>query len=265
MLVTLVAQFLCIFLPQKVAEFLAVVLADAFRKFDWRTKAVMQNMNIFFPEKSLYERKRLVRDTFRKLFVTYIRVMKTNPKKWEKIMVLSDLEVFRDKRSIIFSIHMGPWDIASKYVNFYNFNFYTLMENIPKFYLWMWLRFRKGIKVFIVGRQTLRAVQKLKKEANYALVVLVDRVTSGRYTIKRFMNRNVIFAEGITRLPKLIEGNVYFLTCHWDNRMEKVRFDVVGIDAENLESEIYNHFISSVKKYPDEWFNFYFFTTQRPT
>ncbi len=265
MLVTLVAQFICLFIPQKVAEFIAIVLSDAFRIFDWRIKAILKNLEIIFPEKSMRERKIIMRDLFRKMFVSYIRVMKINRKKWEKYMVLEDLEVFKNKKSIVFSIHMGPWDIASKYVNFYGFNFYTLMENLSKFYLWMWLRFRKGIKVFLVGTGTIKAIQKLKKEEEYSLVVLVDRVTSGKWRKGNFLGQEIIYAEGVFKLPRLVEGDVYFLVCHWDEKFEKVRFDITQIDKNNVEKEIFKLFEEAIKKYPDQWFNFYFFTTQRPT
>jgi lauroyl/myristoyl acyltransferase len=264
MLVTLIAQFVAFFVPQKVAEFIAVILADAFRIFDWRTKAVMRNLEIFFPDKPLRERKLIMRDTFRKMFLSYVRVMKLNRKKWENYMELKDLEVFKGKKSIVFSIHMGPWDIASKYINLYGFEFYALMENLPKFYLWMWLRFRKGIKVFLVGTGTIKALQRLKRGKEYALVVLIDRVTSGKYVVRKFQGQDVIFAEGIFKLPKILESDVYFLTCHWDEEMRKVRFDIVPLERENIEKQIFELFAESVRKYPDQWFNFYFFTTQRP-
>jgi len=264
MFVTLVAQFIAYFVPQKIAEFIAIILADAFRIFDWRTKAVMKNLEILFPNKPLRERKLIMRNTFRKMFVTYIRVMKINRRKWEQYVDLKDLEVFKGKKSIIFSIHMGPWDIASKYVNLYGFEFYALMENLPKFYLWMWLRFRRGIKVFLVGTGTIKAIQKLKREKEFALVVLVDRVTSGKYVVKKFCGQNVIFAEGIFKLPKILDSDVYFLLCHWDENMERVRFDVVPLEKGDVESKVFDLFEESVKKYPDQWFNFYFFTTQRP-
>lgn len=265
MLVTLIAQFVAFFVPQKFAEFIAIVLADAFRIFDWRTKAVMKNLEILFPKMQLRQRKMIMRDTFRKMFLSYVRVMKINRKKWESYVELKDLEIFKGKKSIIFSIHMGPWDIASKYINYYGFESYTLMENLPKFYLWMWLRFRKGIKVFLVGRGTIKAIQRLKRAKEYALVVLVDRVTSGKYAVRKFLGRDVIFAEGIFKLPKIVEGDVYFLVCHWDETMKKVRFEFFPVERENVESQILNLFAENVRKYPDQWFNFYFFTTQRPT
>ncbi len=262
MLVTLIGQLVALFVPERVAIFIARVLADAFRIFDWRTKAILKNLEIFFPDRPLWLRKRIMRDTFRKMFISYIRVMKCNKEKWRKMVCIEDLEIFKNMKSIIYSIHMGPWDIPSKYINEFGFNFYALMENLSRFYLWMWLRFRRGIKVFLVGHGTIKAIQKLKRENSYALVVLVDRVTSGKYSKRRFLGQKVIFADGLFKLPKLIDGKPFFLTCHWDEKVEKVRFDIFEMDPDNLENEILKHFEESVRKYPDEWFNFYFFTTQ---
>jgi len=262
MLVTLFAQFISIFVPEKIALFLARVLADAFRVFDWRTKAVLRNLDIVFPEKPKWEKKRLARDTFRHMFESYIKVIKCNRGKWPSLVELKDLEVFRGKKCIIYSIHMGPWDIPAKYINFYGFNFYALMENLPKFYLWMWLRFRRGLKVFLVGEGTIRALQRLKREESYGLVVLMDRVTSGKYSWRNFLGQRIKIADGLFKLVRLVEGEPYFVTCHWDEKMEKVRFDVVRLNKEDLESQLFKHFEESLKKYPNQWFNFYFFTTQ---
>ncbi|HOP32437.1 MAG TPA: hypothetical protein PKU94_03550 [Candidatus Hydrothermia bacterium] len=264
MLVTMFAQFISIFVPQKIAEFLAVIFADAFRPFDWRTKAVMKNMNIIFPEKPLYERKRLTRDTFRKMFLSYVKLMKINREKWEKMMSFEDLEIIKNRKSLVFSIHLGPWDIGCKYVNAYGFNIYALMEDLPKFYMRLWQRFREGIKIITVGKGTLKAIRQLKKEEKYAIVLLIDRVTSGKYYKSKFMGQDVIFAEGIFKLPNLIEGDSLFLQCHWDEKMEKVHFDFAQLPRENLEGEILRLFEESIKKYPTEWYNFYFFTTQKP-
>ncbi|MGB9823607.1 MAG: lysophospholipid acyltransferase family protein [Candidatus Hydrothermia bacterium] len=263
MLVTLIGQIVAFFIPEKIAIFIARILADAFRVFDWRSKAVQKNLEVIFPHMKHGERKRIMRDTFRKMFISYIRVMKCTREKWRRMVVIEDLELFRGKKSIVYSIHLGPWDIPAKFINNFGFNFYALMENLPKFYLWMWLRFRRGIKVFLVGHGTIKALQKLKREENYSLVVLVDRVTSGKYTVKKFLGEKVIFADGLFKLPKLVEGTPYFLTCHWDESMQKIRFDIVELDINHLESQILKYFEESVKRYPDQWFNFYFFTTQK--
>jgi len=246
-------------LPYWFLRVLMILLADILRPFDWRTRVVTANIRIIHPSVNKRELNRLVRQTFRNFYLTYLRMLKLHTlEKWKRTVDFSELEPLRGKKVVIFSIHMGPWDIVASRINMEGYKVKAVMERFPRPMRKIIERYRGGVEIYTAGEDTLKMIRGLRRDKDFFFVVLIDRVTSGNGEIIEFMGRKVIIPIGAFKIPQLIGAKPYFAVSIEENGITRVR--VHRIDPDDIKKECLNLMARYLKKYPDQWFNFYFFT-----
>ena len=249
-------------LPYWFLRILLILLADVLRPFDWRTKVVVTNLRTIYPSLNKRELNKLVRQTFRNFYLTYLRMLKLHTlEKWKQVVDFTELEPLRRKKVVLFSIHMGPWDIVASRINKDGYRVKAVMERFPKPMRNIIEKYRGGVEIYTAGEDTLKMIRELRKDEDFLLVILIDRVTSGNGEIIEFMGRKVMVPVGAFKIPKLIGAEPYFTVSIEEKGITKVK--VHPLDLDNTKKECLNLMKRYLKKYPDQWFNFYFFTQKQ--
>jgi len=249
-------------LPYWFLRILLILLADALRPFDWRTKVVAMNLRIIYPSLNKRKLNKLVRQTFRNFYLSYLRMLKFRTHgQWKRAVDFTELEPLKGKKAVLFSIHMGPWDIVASRINKDGYRVKAVMEMFPKPVRNIIEKYRGGVEIYTAGEDTLKMIRELKKDKNFLLVILIDRVTSGKGEIIEFMGRKVMVPVGAFKIPKLIGAEPYFAVSI--EKKGTIEVKVHPLDLENAKKECLDLMKRYLKKYPDQWFNFYFFTQKQ--
>jgi Kdo2-lipid IVA lauroyltransferase/acyltransferase len=261
-------------LPRRLKLFFGDLLAVfAFDVVRFRRKIVMDNLAIAFPEKSISERAKIGRGSYRNLgrgIFEYAYLSFLNKKWINKNYDMQGLRNFAevnagDKGVLFLGLHMGNGDLGMAAMAMSGFDLQVISKHFKSEWLnklWFGLRESKGIKFIPEEKSSFQILKALKKKASVAFVL--DQFMGPPIGVAtKFFGKETGTAMGLalfsikTGLPVVPAYNF---------RKPDGKFVIIfdppipPLPTENLDQDIarltqtYTDWIEkTVRKHPDQW------------
>jgi len=278
-----IGQFIALCVPLKISYRVAIFISDLRYFFALRDRReVTANLRVIFPEKSLFEirkiRIRLFRN-FAKYLVDFFRFSKLNADYIKKNVKLENIGFIDEglshgKGGIAVSAHLGNWELGGVAVALLGYPIWAVTlvhkyKNVDKFFNFQ--RESKGMRVIPLGKAVRKCLDVLAQNGIVALVG--DRDFTEKGLILDFFGKPAIFPPGPAAFALKTGAAVVpvFMIRNPDDsftlKLERpIYFSGTGekdtdlINAITVYKRIFEDYI---RKYPDQWYMFRRFWTEK--
>jgi lauroyl/myristoyl acyltransferase len=271
-----IGQFIALNVPLKFGYMLAVFFSDLHYIFaDKDRKAVKENLQAIFPEKSDREIRRIRIRMFRnfaKYLVDFFRFQKLDKEYIKKNIRIENIHYFdeayaKGKGVIVLTAHLGNWELGGVVVSLSGYPFWVVAlphkdKRVNIFFNSQ--RESKGIKVIPLGKAVRTCLNVLKE--NRLLALAGDRDFTEKGIVLDFFGKPAFFPEGPAAFS-LKTGSIIvpgFMLRNKDDSftltIEKpIEFNPTGAKNKDLR-ELMERYIAIfedyIRRYPDQWYMF---------
>jgi lauroyl/myristoyl acyltransferase len=271
-----IGQFIALNVPLKFGYMLAVFFSDLHYIFaDKDRKAVKENLQAIFPEKSDREIRRIRIRMFRnfaKYLVDFFRFQKLDKEYIKKNIRIENIDYFdeayaKGKGVIVLTAHLGNWELGGVVVSLSGYPFWVVAlphkdKRVNIFFNSQ--RESKGIKVIPLGKAVRTCLNVLKE--NRLLALAGDRDFTEKGIVLDFFGKPAFFPEGPAAFS-LKTGSIIvpgFMLRNKDDSftltIEKpIEFNPTGAKNKDLR-ELMERYIAIfedyIRRYPDQWYMF---------
>jgi Kdo2-lipid IVA lauroyltransferase/acyltransferase len=262
-------------LPRQLSRAFAIALAQAFYLLHDRLRRVgMRNLELAFPEKSIAERKRILRGVFTSLgrqLAEVCQFPKYTRQNVDDVVVYDGLENFqeayaRGKGVLFVTAHFGAWELSAFTHSLHGHWLHIVMRPMDNCYLDRLIqsyRTMHGNKT--VGKDDfVRGLLAAMKCRETVGILMDTNMTPPQGVFVNFFGIPACTASGLARIALRTNAAVVPGFTIWDKDLGKyrLRFDAALelIHTGDLEADIvantqlFTKVIEDyVRKYPDQW------------
>jgi KDO2-lipid IV(A) lauroyltransferase len=271
-----IGQFIALRLPLRVAYKIAIVISDLHNIFSFQDRrAVRANLKVIFPQKSLWEIRRMRRRmsrNFAKYLVDFFRFSRVDTDyikdnlKIENLRYL-DAALGQGKGVIILSAHLGNWELGAIVLGILGYPFWAVAlthknKMVNDFFNFQ--RESKGVSIIPLGRALRQCLKVIGEEKIIGLVG--DRDFGDNGVVVEFFGRPAVFPRGPavislqTGAPILPAFTLRNSDECFTLRFEKVvDFAPSGDKKKDVHDLIAKYkliFEDYIRRYPEQWFMF---------
>jgi len=262
-------------LPRPVSRAVAISLGQAFYVLHFRLRQVgMRNLEMVFPEKSLSERKRILRGVFTSLgrqLSELCQFPKYTPQNVDEVVAYDGLENYerayaRGKGVLFLTAHFGGWELSAFAHSLHGHWVNIVMRPMDNEYLDRMLqRYRTmhGNKV-VPKDDFVRGLLAAMKCGETVGILMDTNMTPPQGVFVDFFGIPACTASGLARIALRTDAAVVPGFTIWDEKLGKyrLRFDpaLELIRTGDLEADIvantqrFTKVIEDyVRQYPDQW------------
>jgi KDO2-lipid IV(A) lauroyltransferase len=169
-----------------------------------RRKTLLQNLSFTAPEKSLAQRRRMARHTFRNMAVTAVdqfRLPSISPEQLRELFEIRGLEHVhasqaRGHGTIIVTAHLGPYELAAACFATLGYKVYGMVENLDPGVMDALASYRSATGMELVNmKDGIRAAYRILGEGHILALVADRAIGEARSAVE------VPFAGGVRPLP----------------------------------------------------------------
>jgi Kdo2-lipid IVA lauroyltransferase/acyltransferase len=262
-------------LPRPLARGFAIGLGQAIYLLHGRLRRVgMRNLELAFPEKSIAERKRILRGEFTSLgrqLAEVCQFPKYTRENIEQVVVYDQFENYerayaRGKGVLFLTAHFGGWELSAFAHSLYGHWLHIVMRPMDNEYLDRLIqsyRTMHGNKT--VGKDDfVRGLLGAMKAGEVVGILMDTNMTPPQGVFVNFFGIAACTASGLARIALRTDAAVVPGFTIWDEALGKyrLRFDpaVELVRTEDLEADIvantqkFTSVIEEyVRKYPEQW------------
>lgn len=174
------------------------------------------------------------------------------------------IKILENKPAILISAHVGAWEMGTPFFgNVADKINVVMLDNEHKAIKKVHKEEKQGVKIIAINENNLDSIMKIKKalDKKEAVCFLADRFLNAKSSVKvKFFGAETYFAKGPFVLAQKFKVPVVFYFAMRENGM-KYNF-IFKVVNENLSWEdflkIYVEELEKIlKKYPQQWYNFY--------
>jgi len=262
-------------LPRPLARALAVAIAQLVYLLHFRLREVgMRNLAMVFPEKSLTERRRILRGVFTSLgrqLAELCQFPRYTAENVDDVVVYDGLDNFqkaysRGKGVLFLTAHFGGWELSAFAHSLHGHWLHVVMRPMDNPYLDRLLqnyRTMHGNKV-VAKDDFVRGLLAAMRAGETVGILMDTNMTPPQGVFVDFFGISACTAGGLARIALRSDAAVVPGFTIWDEALGKyrLRFDpaVPLIRTGNLEADVlantqkFTHIIEDyVRRYPDQW------------
>lgn len=262
-------------LPRPLSRGLAIAIAQAVYLLHFKLRSVgMRNLEMVFPEKSLAERRRILRGVFTSLgrqLSELCQFPKYTKENVDEVVVYDGLENYeqayaRRKGVLFVTAHFGGWELSAFVHSLHGHPVNIVMRPMDNEYLDRMLQKQRtmhGNKV-VPKDDFVRGLLAAMKCGETVGILMDTNMTPPQGVFVDFFGIPACTASGLARIALRTDAAVVPGFTIWDESLRKyrLRFDpaLELIRTGNLESDIvantqmFTKVIEDyVRKYPDQW------------
>lgn len=262
-------------LPRPLSRGLAIAIAQAVYLLHFKLRSVgMRNLEMVFPEKSLAERRRILRRVFTSLgrqLSELCQFPKYTKENVDEVVVYDGLENYeqayaRRKGVLFVTAHFGGWELSAFVHSLHGHPVNIVMRPMDNEYLDRMLQKQRtmhGNKV-VPKDDFVRGLLAAMKCGETVGILMDTNMTPPQGVFVDFFGIPACTASGLARIALRTDAAVVPGFTIWDESLRKyrLRFDpaLELIRTGNLESDIvantqmFTKVIEDyVRKYPDQW------------
>jgi KDO2-lipid IV(A) lauroyltransferase len=262
-------------LPRPLARGFAIAIAQLVYLFHFRLRQVgMRNLAMAFPEKSVAERKRILRGEFTSLgrqLAELCQFPRYTPENVDQVVVYDGLENYerayaRGKGVLFLTAHFGGWELSAFAHSLHGHWVNIVMRPMDNQYLDRMLqsyRTMYGNKV-VPKDDFVRGLLAAMKAGETVGILMDTNMTPPQGVFVDFFGIQACTASGLARIAMRTDAAVVPGFTIWDESLGKyrLRFDpaLELIRTGNLEADIvantqmFTKVIEDyVRKYPEQW------------
>lgn len=262
-------------LPRPFARALAIAISQLVYLLHVRLRAVgMRNLAMVFPEKSVAERKRILRGEFTSLgrqLAELCRFPRYTPENVDEVVVYDGLENYerayaRGKGVLFLTAHFGGWELSAFAHSLHGHCVNIVMRPMDNEYLDRMLqtyRTMHGNKV-VAKDDFVRGLLAAMKAGETVGILMDTNMTPPQGVFVNFFGIPACTASGLARIALRTDAAVVPGFTIWDEKLGKyrLRFDpeIDLIRTGDLEADIlantqkFNDVIEGyVRRYPEQW------------
>jgi KDO2-lipid IV(A) lauroyltransferase len=262
-------------LPRRWSRALAIALAQMVYLLHFRLRQVgMRNLEMVFPEKSIAERKRILRGEFTSLgrqlaeMCQFPRYTRDNI---DDVVVYDGLENFkqayaRGKGVLFLTAHFGGWELSAFAHSLHGHWLHVVMRPMDNPYLDRLIqsyRTMHGNKT-VAKDDFVRGLLAAMKAGETVGILMDTNMTPPQGVFVNFFGIPACTASGLARIALRTDAAVLPGFTIWDEKLQKyrLRFDPMLdlVRTGNLEADIvantqmFTQVIEDyVRKYPEQW------------
>lgn len=260
---------------------IARALAAAASNIAWATqgerrRVLLENLSYTAPDKSLAERRRMVRRTFRNLAVTAVdqfRLPNISPDEVRALFEVRGLEHIdaaqaRGHGTIIVTAHLGPYELAAAYFAALGYQVYGMVEELDPAVMDALASYRSATGMQLVSiKDGIRAAYRILGQGHILALVADRAIGEARSAVE------VPFAGGVRPLPlgpavfAQATGAAIVTAFASPNPRKGARylmeFDPPLIaqgrgeaERDRLMKSIVERMVAAIRRNPDHWFVF---------
>jgi KDO2-lipid IV(A) lauroyltransferase len=262
-------------LPRPLARAFAIAISQLVYLFHFRLRQVgMRNLAMVFPEKSVAERKRILRGEFTSLgrqLAELCQFPRYTPENIDQVVVYDGLENYerayaRGKGVLFLTAHFGGWELSAFAHSLHGHWVNIVMRPMDNQYLDRMLqsyRTMYGNKV-VPKDDFVRGLLAAMKAGETVGILMDTNMTPPQGVFVDFFGIQACTASGLARIAMRTDAAVVPGFTIWDESLGKyrLRFDpaLELIRTGNLEADIvantqmFTKVIEDyVRKYPEQW------------
>src|ERR1700726_4519550 len=262
-------------MPRPLSRAFAIGLAQVFYLLHFRLRQVgMRNLEMVFPERSVAERRRILRGVFTSLgrqLAELCQFPKYTPENIDEVVVYDGLEnyehAYAPKKGVLFvTAHFGGWELSAFAHSLHGHWLHIVMRPMDNEYLDRLLqhyRTMHGNKT-VAKDDFVRGLLAAMKAGETVGILMDTNMTPPQGIFVDFFGIPACTASGLARIALRTDGAVVPGFTIWDPalRRYRLRFDpaVELIRTGNLEADIaantqrFTKVIEDyVRKYPEQW------------
>jgi KDO2-lipid IV(A) lauroyltransferase len=262
-------------LPRPLARAFAVAISQLVYLFHFRLRQVgMRNLEMAFPEKSVAERKRILRGEFTSLgrqLAELCQFPRYTPENVDQVVLYDGLENYerayaRGKGVLFLTAHFGGWELSAFAHSLHGHWVNIVMRPMDNQYLDRMLqsyRTMYGNKV-VPKDDFVRGLLAAMKAGETVGILMDTNMTPPQGVFVDFFGIKACTASGLARIAMRTDAAVVPGFTIWDDSLGKyrLRFDpaLQLIRTGNLEADIvantqmFTKVIEDyVRKYPEQW------------
>jgi Kdo2-lipid IVA lauroyltransferase/acyltransferase len=262
-------------LPRSLSRALAITLAQLIYVFHAKLRRVgMRNLEMVFPEKSVAERKRILRGVFTSLgrqLAELCQFPRYTPENVDEVVVYDGLENFerayaRGKGVLFLTAHFGAWELSAFAHSLHGHWLHVVMRPMDNPYLDRLIEYYRTM----YGNRTVakddfvRGLLAAMKAGETVGILMDTNMTPPQGVFVDFFGIQACTAGGLARIALRTDAAVVPGFTIWDERLGKyrLRFDpaVELVRTGDLDKDIlantqkFTKVIEDyVRKYPDQW------------
>jgi KDO2-lipid IV(A) lauroyltransferase len=262
-------------LPRSLSRAFAIGLGQVFYLLHFRLRQVgMRNLAMVFPEKSLAERKRILRGVFTSLgrqLAELCQFPRYTPGNIDEVVVYDGLEnyerAYARKKGVLFlTAHFGGWELSAFAHSLHGHWLHVVMRPMDNEYLDRLLqRYRTMYGNKTVAKDDfVRGLLAAMKAGETVGILMDTNMTPPQGIFVDFFGIPACTASGLARIALRTDAAVVPGFTIWDEALGKyrLRFDPAPelVRTGNLEADIiantqmFTKVIEDyVRKYPDQW------------
>jgi Kdo2-lipid IVA lauroyltransferase/acyltransferase len=262
-------------LPRELSRAFAITLAQAFYLLHGRLRRVgMRNLELAFPERSIAERKRILRGVFTSLgrqLAEVCQFPKYTPENVDKVVVYDGLENYerayaRRKGVLFLTAHFGAWELSAFAHSLHGHWLHIVMRPMDNLYL---DRLIQGYRTMhgnkTVGKDDfVRGLLAAMKCGETVGILMDTNMTPPQGVFVNFFGIPACTASGLARIALRTDAAVVPGFTIWDQGLGKYRLRfgpaLELIRTGDLEADIiantqlFTKVIEDyVRQYPDQW------------
>ena len=262
-------------LPRPLSRAFAIAIAQVVYLFHFRLRQVgMRNLKMVFPEKTVAERKRILRGEFTSLgrqLAELCQFPRYTPENVDQVVVYDGLENYerayaRGKGVLFLTAHFGGWELSAFAHSLHGHWVNIVMRPMDNQYLDRMLqsyRTMHGNKV-VPKDDFVRGLLAAMKAGETVGILMDTNMTPPQGVFVEFFGIKACTASGLARIALRTDAAVVPGFTIWDESLGKyrLRFDpaLELIRRGNLEADIvantqmFTKVIEDyVRKYPEQW------------
>jgi Kdo2-lipid IVA lauroyltransferase/acyltransferase len=262
-------------LPRSLSRAFAIGLGQIFYLLHFRLRQVgMRNLAMVFPEKSLAERKRILRGVFTSLgrqLAELCQFPRYTPENIDEVVVYDGLEnyehAYARKKGVLFlTAHFGGWELSAFAHSLHGHWLHVVMRPMDNEYLDRLLqqyRTMYGNKT-VAKDDFVRGLLAAMKAGETVGILMDTNMTPPQGIFVDFFGIPACTASGLARIALRTDAAVVPGFTIWDEALRKyrLRFDpaLELVRTGNLEADItantqmFTKVIEDyVRKYPEQW------------
>lgn len=262
------------YLPIQVGYFFSDVLRVLiFGVINYRSKVIKENIQNAFPEKTIQERKQIIKQfekNFCDIAIETLRLFTMNEKDLKKFVSIKNIELplsylNNNQNIVVLTSHLCNWEwllqrctIATDYtIN----AVYKPLHNSKTEAITFGMRSKFGAKP-IAMKDTLREVLKIKRDKRVEALAMVADQTPPWSEIQHwqtFFNQNTPFYIGGDKLSYVIEAPVFFVKMRRTKRgYYEIEFDLISVppyekDQHSITEKYIQMLELEIKNQPGNW------------
>ncbi len=262
-------------MPRHLSRAFAIAIAQIVYLLHFRLRQVgMRNLEMVFPEKSMAERRRILRGVFTSLgrqLAELCQFPSYTPENIDQVVVYDGLENYerayaRGKGVLFLTAHFGGWELSAFTHSLHGHWLHIVMRPMDNEYLDRWLqqyRTMHGNKT-VNKDDFVRGLLAAMKAGETVGILMDTNMTPPQGIFVEFFGIPACTASGLARIALRTEAAVVPGFTIWDAALQKyrLRFDpeLQLIRTGHLEADIaantqvFTNVIEKyVRQYPDQW------------